>query len=213
MVRLLRSGRGGAHTEKAPVPVVPMALKGMWSSMWSRRDTRLGRMRLPRRLRAHVEVVAAAPLPGAEVDAPTLEAQVRELRGDAAKPAATCTASPRQHDRLGFSTGIACPANPGHAVGLHICGENRCIMHGATVGQPRGTGPAIGLHAQPHRRAGAREPPGRTTTLLSSSLLEKSHERHPPFPNDSSAAPGSIPNYLVWSIIITVLALCLCCPA
>lgn len=28
----------------------------------------------------------------------------------------------------------------------------------------------------------------------------------------SSAAPGSIPNYLAWSIIATVLATCLCCP-
>ncbi|WP_204128548.1 1-acyl-sn-glycerol-3-phosphate acyltransferase, partial [Pseudomonas ogarae] len=45
--------------ERRPVPVVPMALRGMWSSMWSRRDTRLGRMRVPRRFRATVEVVAA----------------------------------------------------------------------------------------------------------------------------------------------------------
>src|SRR3546814_10194524 len=38
-----------------PVPVVPMALRGMWASMWSRRGTsiegsRLDRMRVPRRL-------------------------------------------------------------------------------------------------------------------------------------------------------------------
>ncbi len=45
--------------ERRPVPVVPMALRGMWSSMWSRRDSRLGRMRVPRRFRATVEVVAA----------------------------------------------------------------------------------------------------------------------------------------------------------
>ncbi len=44
-----------------PVPVVPMALRGMWTSMWSRRDDRLGRMRVPRRFRAHVEVAADAP--------------------------------------------------------------------------------------------------------------------------------------------------------
>ncbi|TWH05159.1 MULTISPECIES: MFS transporter [Pseudoxanthomonas] len=64
-----------------PVPVVPMALRGMWASMWSRRDSRLGRMRVPRRLRARVEVIAAAPLPG-PVSAQALEARVRELRGD-----------------------------------------------------------------------------------------------------------------------------------
>ncbi len=70
--------------ERRPVPVVPMALKGMWSSMWSRRDTRLGRMRVPRRFRAHIEAVADAPLDGATVDADQLEARVRALRGDAA---------------------------------------------------------------------------------------------------------------------------------
>ena len=66
-----------------PVPVVPMALRGMWSSMWSRRDGRLGRMRVPRRFRAQVEVVAAPPLDG-QPSAAELEARVRELRGDAA---------------------------------------------------------------------------------------------------------------------------------
>ncbi|TDB27209.1 MFS transporter [Stenotrophomonas sp. ATCM1_4] len=66
---------------RRPVPVVPMALKGMWASMWSRRDTRLGRMRVPRRFRAHVEVVAAAPVNGQDTDAARLETLVRTLRG------------------------------------------------------------------------------------------------------------------------------------
>jgi len=66
------------------VPVVPLALRGMWVSMWSRRDTRLGRMRVPRRFRSHVEVVAAAPLHGAHVNAAFLETQVRALRGEMA---------------------------------------------------------------------------------------------------------------------------------
>lgn len=70
--------------ERRPVPVVPMALKGMWSSMWSRRDSRLGRMRVPRRFRAHVDVVAAPPMDGADATAESLEATVRGLRGDAA---------------------------------------------------------------------------------------------------------------------------------
>jgi 1-acyl-sn-glycerol-3-phosphate acyltransferase len=69
---------------RRPVPVVPMALRGMWSSMWSHRDNRLGRMRVPRRFRAHVEVLAAPPLDGARVDKAQLEAVVRELRGEAA---------------------------------------------------------------------------------------------------------------------------------
>ena len=69
-----------------PVPVVPMALRGMWASMWSRRDSRLGRMRVPRRIRARVEVVAAPAVAASPANGPVtaeaLEAQVRELRGD-----------------------------------------------------------------------------------------------------------------------------------
>ncbi|MEN1958760.1 MFS transporter [Luteimonas sp. MJ246] len=73
--------------ERRPVPVVPMALRGMWSSMWSRRSPsaasgRLGLMRVPRRFRAHVAVIAGAPVPGREADAAMLEARVRALRGD-----------------------------------------------------------------------------------------------------------------------------------
>jgi 1-acyl-sn-glycerol-3-phosphate acyltransferase len=66
------------------VPVVPMALRNMWTSMWSRRDGRLGRMRVPRRFRAPVEVMAQAPIADPDVDAETLEAHVRHMRGDAA---------------------------------------------------------------------------------------------------------------------------------
>jgi 1-acyl-sn-glycerol-3-phosphate acyltransferase len=65
-----------------PVPVVPMALRGMWASMWSRRETRRGRMRLPRRLRARIAVVAGEPVDGASASAASLEAHVRALRGD-----------------------------------------------------------------------------------------------------------------------------------
>ncbi|WP_396615878.1 MFS transporter [Lysobacter soli] len=66
------------------VPVVPMALRNMWTSMWSRRDTRLGRMRVPRRFRAPVEVIAQAPILDPTIDAASLEAKVRAMRGDAA---------------------------------------------------------------------------------------------------------------------------------
>ncbi|MCE7033373.1 MFS transporter [Lysobacter sp. GX 14042] len=69
--------------ERRPVPVVPMALRGMWASMWSRRDGRLGRMRLPRRLRARIEVVAAPPVDGATTSAAELETRVRTLRANA----------------------------------------------------------------------------------------------------------------------------------
>lgn len=75
--------RGGVEKilARRPVPVVPMALRGMWASMWSRRDSRLGRMRVPRRLRARIEVIAAPALPPA-TPAAELETAVRALRGD-----------------------------------------------------------------------------------------------------------------------------------
>jgi len=70
--------------ERRPVPVVPMALKNMWTSMWSRRDGRMRRMRVPRRFRANVEVVAGEPVDGRGATAEMLEARVRALRGDQA---------------------------------------------------------------------------------------------------------------------------------
>jgi len=69
---------------RRPVPVLPMALRGLWGSVWSRRDSRLGRMRLPRRFRARIELVVDAPVPPQQASATTLEIRVRELRGDLA---------------------------------------------------------------------------------------------------------------------------------
>ncbi len=67
----------------APVPVIPMAVRGLWLSMWSRRDSTMRRSRLPRRFRAHIELIAGPPMDGATLKAPDLEARVRELRSDA----------------------------------------------------------------------------------------------------------------------------------
>ncbi|HET6805796.1 MAG TPA: MFS transporter [Frateuria sp.] len=67
--------------ERRPVPVVPMVLRGLWGSVWSRRDTRLGRARLPRRFRARVELVVDAPVAPERLRLDALEARVRELRG------------------------------------------------------------------------------------------------------------------------------------
>jgi 1-acyl-sn-glycerol-3-phosphate acyltransferase len=66
---------------RRPVPVVPMALRGLWGSVWSRRDSMLHRTRLPRRFRARVELVIDAPVAPAEASVAALEARVRELRG------------------------------------------------------------------------------------------------------------------------------------
>lgn len=75
--------RGGVERILAthPVPVVPMALTGLWDSMWSKRDSRLGRLRVPRRLRATVAVLATPAVPGETATAASLEAKVREMRG------------------------------------------------------------------------------------------------------------------------------------
>ncbi len=71
-----------ARENGRPVVVVPMALKGMWTSMWSHRDGRMHRLRVPRRFRAPIEVLASAPVDGQDVTAEQLEAAVRELRDD-----------------------------------------------------------------------------------------------------------------------------------
>ena len=67
--------------ERRPVPVIPTALRGLWGSVFSRRDSRLGRMRLPRRFRARIEYVVGEPLLAHQVTAAELERRVRDLRG------------------------------------------------------------------------------------------------------------------------------------
>ena len=66
------------------VPVVPIALKGMWASMFSKRDSKLGRLRVPRRIRAHIEVEAGTVVAATDASAEMLEAKVKALRGNRA---------------------------------------------------------------------------------------------------------------------------------
>jgi 1-acyl-sn-glycerol-3-phosphate acyltransferase len=63
------------------VPVIPLALRGLWQSMWSRRDSKLGRARLPRRFRARVGLSVGTPMDGTSCTAAAMEAAVRALRG------------------------------------------------------------------------------------------------------------------------------------
>ncbi|TJY63041.1 MFS transporter [Sinimarinibacterium sp. CAU 1509] len=69
---------------RRPVPVIPMALRGLWGSLFSRRDTYLGRSRLPRRFWSKIEIVAEAPIAAEMVSAADLERRVRALRGEMA---------------------------------------------------------------------------------------------------------------------------------
>jgi 1-acyl-sn-glycerol-3-phosphate acyltransferase len=67
-----------------PVPVVPLALRGLWGSVFSRADSALGRMRLPRRFWSRIELVAGEAVPPESATAEVLEEKVRGLRGEAA---------------------------------------------------------------------------------------------------------------------------------
>src|SRR5690606_8285106 len=69
---------------RRPVPVVPLALRGLWGSVFSRRDSALGRSRLPRRFRARIGLAVGEPVAAADATAAVLEARVRALRGDRA---------------------------------------------------------------------------------------------------------------------------------
>ena len=66
-----------------PVPVVPMALRGLWGSFFSHKDGRALTTR-PRRFWSRVELMVGELMPPERASAPELEARVRALRGDKA---------------------------------------------------------------------------------------------------------------------------------
>jgi 1-acyl-sn-glycerol-3-phosphate acyltransferase len=65
--------------EETPVPVVPMALKGLWGSFFSHSG---GVFKNPSRFWSKVSVVAGAPLEPNEVSAALLQDRVSALRGE-----------------------------------------------------------------------------------------------------------------------------------
>jgi 1-acyl-sn-glycerol-3-phosphate acyltransferase len=76
-----------------PVPVVPLALRGLWGSLFSRRDSTLGRMRLPRRFWSKIELVAGPAVPPAEANAALRRSSpIATIRRQSGKP-------PAQHDQ------------------------------------------------------------------------------------------------------------------
>lgn len=64
----------------SPVPVVPMALSGLWNSMFSRKYGPLWK-RWPRRLWARITLRVGEPVNAANVDVESLRERVVELRG------------------------------------------------------------------------------------------------------------------------------------
>jgi hypothetical protein len=67
--------------ETTPVPVIPIALRGMWGSISSRKDG-AAFSKLPRRLRSPVEVNVGVPIMPSHVSPEVLQAEVEKLRGD-----------------------------------------------------------------------------------------------------------------------------------
>jgi len=65
-----------------PVPVVPMALQGLWGSLFSR-SHKGSAMRGLRGIFSRIAIVAAAPLPAEDVTTDVLFGRVRALRGEA----------------------------------------------------------------------------------------------------------------------------------
>lgn len=65
---------------ESPVPVVPVALEGLWGSVFSRKGGPAFR-KLPRRFRARLTLTFGAPLQPTQASAPLLQEHVRALLG------------------------------------------------------------------------------------------------------------------------------------
>jgi hypothetical protein len=66
--------------QRANAPVVPMALRGLWGSFFSRKDGS-AMLKMPRRFWSKIALVASAPVPASELDLGNLQARVTALRG------------------------------------------------------------------------------------------------------------------------------------
>ncbi|QDQ28402.1 MFS transporter [Chitinimonas arctica] len=63
---------------RSPVPVVPMALRGLWGSFFSRKDG-AAMLKFPRRAWSKVDLVAGKPVPAGQVTAADLQQRVQAL--------------------------------------------------------------------------------------------------------------------------------------
>ena len=68
--------------ERRPVPVVPIALRGLWGSFFSRREGKAPMSKLPSRFWSRIEMVVTAPVPGHDASATGLQKIVSGLRGE-----------------------------------------------------------------------------------------------------------------------------------
>jgi 1-acyl-sn-glycerol-3-phosphate acyltransferase len=67
---------------KRPVPVVPLALRGMWGSFFSR-DGGEPMKKMPRRHARKVELACGAPIPPERASTNEIKSRILELRGEA----------------------------------------------------------------------------------------------------------------------------------
>jgi len=70
--------------ERDPVPVVPVALQGLWGSMFSRHPGTLLRRRLARGVLSRIGIVVGTPVPAADATPEHLQQVVARLRGSRA---------------------------------------------------------------------------------------------------------------------------------
>jgi 1-acyl-sn-glycerol-3-phosphate acyltransferase len=68
--------------QRRSVPVIPMALRGLWGSFFSRRQGKAPMTRLPSRFWSRIEMVVTAPVPGDDASATSLQKIVSGLRGE-----------------------------------------------------------------------------------------------------------------------------------
>jgi 1-acyl-sn-glycerol-3-phosphate acyltransferase len=68
--------------ERRTVPVIPMALRGLWGSFFSHRDGKKAMSQLPRRFWSRIELIATAPVHGDDASAEGLQRIVAGLRGE-----------------------------------------------------------------------------------------------------------------------------------
>lgn len=68
--------------ERRPVPVIPMALRGLWGSFFSHRDGKSAMTQMPKRFWSKIEVIVTAPVPGDDASATGLQKIVAGLRGE-----------------------------------------------------------------------------------------------------------------------------------
>ena len=68
--------------QRDPVPVVPLALRGLWGSFFSRKYGNAMSRIIPRGLFNKIDLVAGAPIAASEATTDRLSATVRGLRGD-----------------------------------------------------------------------------------------------------------------------------------